>query len=428
MGRWGCARWCCDPRFPQGKGQVERRSATWRPSFLPLRLRLTWRSAGPGRRLDHRGGRPPQSPARRQGRRRAGRRATVLRRLPEPLAGRRPPARRSGQPRRVRAGGRRRLLGAAPAGRSPSGVRLSLTQVTVSCEGAEVARPSRSWVPPTWCSPRLMPASCAWPARPRRLPQRDLRGGHGRPWPLRPAGRGGIVTAASELAYLARALKAPRIRRRPPAGRTPAPKAGTTSATWPRCLRRRCWPGDLGGATRVKAARLPAGQDPGRLRLHLPALGPQAADRPPRPSSTSCWRPTTSCSSARPGPARPTSASPWRCRPPAAATGSPSPPPTSGSTASTPPSGPGGSTRSWSGCGASRCWSVDEVGYIPFDPEAAALFFALVSSATSGLMIVNSNKTFQRLGRDLRRPVAVAAMVDRLVHHAEIVSLKGDSR
>ena len=27
---------------------------------------------------------------------------------------------------------------------------------------------------------------------------------------------------------------------------------------------------------------------------------------------------------------------------------------------------------------------VDEVGYIPFDPEAAALFFALISSATNG--------------------------------------------
>jgi len=31
------------------------------------------------------------------------------------------------------------------------------------------------------------------------------------------------------------------------------------------------------------------------------------------------------------------------------------------------------------------------------------------------------------LDRDLRRPVAVAALVDRLVHHAEIITLKGDS-
>ena len=38
---------------------------------------------------------------------------------------------------------------------------------------------------------------------------------------------------------------------------------------------------------------------------------------------------------------------------------------------------------------------VDEVGYIPFDPEAAALFFALVSSRYErASLIVSSNKTF----------------------------------
>ncbi len=33
----------------------------------------------------------------------------------------------------------------------------------------------------------------------------------------------------------------------------------------------------------------------------------------------------------------------------------------------------------------------------------------------------------QRLGQDLRDPVAVAAMVDRLVQHAEVIVLKGES-
>ena len=38
---------------------------------------------------------------------------------------------------------------------------------------------------------------------------------------------------------------------------------------------------------------------------------------------------------------------------------------------------------------------VDEVGYIPFDPEAAALFFALISSRYErSSIIVSSNKTF----------------------------------
>jgi DNA replication protein DnaC len=71
---------------------------------------------------------------------------------------------------------------------------------------------------------------------------------------------------------------------------------------------------------------------------------------------------------------------------------------------------------------------VDEVGYIPFDPEAAALFFALVSSRYErASMIVNSNKTFSAWAEIFGDPVAVAAMVDRLVHHAEVLVLKGDS-
>ena len=70
----------------------------------------------------------------------------------------------------------------------------------------------------------------------------------------------------------------------------------------------------------------------------------------------------------------------------------------------------------------------DEVGYIPFDPEAAALFFALVSSRYErSSQIVSSNKTFSAWTEIFGDAVAVAAMVDRLVHHAEVILLKGDS-
>ncbi len=71
---------------------------------------------------------------------------------------------------------------------------------------------------------------------------------------------------------------------------------------------------------------------------------------------------------------------------------------------------------------------VDEVGHIPFDPEAAALFFALISwRYERRSMIVSSNKTFSAWAEVFGDPVAVAAMVDRLVHHAEVIVLKGDS-
>jgi DNA replication protein DnaC len=71
---------------------------------------------------------------------------------------------------------------------------------------------------------------------------------------------------------------------------------------------------------------------------------------------------------------------------------------------------------------------VDEVGYIPFDPEAGALFFALISSRYERRsLVVNSNKTFSAWAEIFGDPVAVAAMVDRLVHHAEVIVLRGDS-
>jgi DNA replication protein DnaC len=71
---------------------------------------------------------------------------------------------------------------------------------------------------------------------------------------------------------------------------------------------------------------------------------------------------------------------------------------------------------------------VDEVGYIPFEAEAANLFFQLVSSRYErASLIVTSNKPFGRWGEVFGDEVVAAAMIDRLVHHAEVVSLKGDS-
>jgi DNA replication protein DnaC len=71
---------------------------------------------------------------------------------------------------------------------------------------------------------------------------------------------------------------------------------------------------------------------------------------------------------------------------------------------------------------------VDEVGYIPFDPQAANLMFMLVSRRYErASMIVTSNKPFSGWGEIFGDDIVAAAMIDRLVHHAEIVALKGDS-
>ena len=75
-----------------------------------------------------------------------------------------------------------------------------------------------------------------------------------------------------------------------------------------------------------------------------------------------------------------------------------------------------------------RLLVIDEVGYIPFEPEAANLFFQLVSSRYErASLIVTSNKPFGRWGEVFGDEVVAAAVIDRLVHHAEVIALKGDS-
>ena len=71
---------------------------------------------------------------------------------------------------------------------------------------------------------------------------------------------------------------------------------------------------------------------------------------------------------------------------------------------------------------------IDEVGYIPFEADAANLFFQLISARYErASVIVTSNKPFGRWGEVFGDPVVAAAMIDRLVHHADVVNLKGDS-
>ncbi|WP_308288827.1 ATP-binding protein [Streptomyces humicola] len=71
---------------------------------------------------------------------------------------------------------------------------------------------------------------------------------------------------------------------------------------------------------------------------------------------------------------------------------------------------------------------IDEVGYISFEAEAANLFFQLISNRYErASVIVTSNKPFGRWGDVFGDETVAAAMIDRLVHHAEVHSFKGDS-
>lgn len=71
---------------------------------------------------------------------------------------------------------------------------------------------------------------------------------------------------------------------------------------------------------------------------------------------------------------------------------------------------------------------VDEVGYLPFEQDAANLFFQLVSSRYEhASLILTSNLAFSSWGNVFGDPVVAAAMIDRIVHHADVIALKGAS-
>jgi len=71
---------------------------------------------------------------------------------------------------------------------------------------------------------------------------------------------------------------------------------------------------------------------------------------------------------------------------------------------------------------------IDELGYLPLNADAANLMFQLVSARyETGSIIITSNLDFARWGETLADPTIAAALIDRLVHHAEIIALKGDS-
>jgi DNA replication protein DnaC len=69
---------------------------------------------------------------------------------------------------------------------------------------------------------------------------------------------------------------------------------------------------------------------------------------------------------------------------------------------------------------------VDEVGYIPFEQDAANLFFQLVSTRYEhASMIISSNLPFSRWGDVFSDHVVAAAMIDRIVHHADVLTTGG---
>ncbi len=71
---------------------------------------------------------------------------------------------------------------------------------------------------------------------------------------------------------------------------------------------------------------------------------------------------------------------------------------------------------------------VDEIGYLPLSREEASLFFRLVVRRYErASLVVTSNKSFLDWGDVFNDHVLATAILDRLLHHATTLNVKGES-
>jgi DNA replication protein DnaC len=72
---------------------------------------------------------------------------------------------------------------------------------------------------------------------------------------------------------------------------------------------------------------------------------------------------------------------------------------------------------------------VDEIGYLSLGREQASLFFQVVAGRYErGSMILTSNLTFGSWDQAFAgETVLTGAMLDRILHHATVVSIQGES-
>lgn len=71
---------------------------------------------------------------------------------------------------------------------------------------------------------------------------------------------------------------------------------------------------------------------------------------------------------------------------------------------------------------------IDEIGYLPLSREEASLFFRLVVRRYErASLIVTSNKSFLDWGDVFNDHVLATAILDRLLHHATTLNIKGES-
>jgi DNA replication protein DnaC len=71
---------------------------------------------------------------------------------------------------------------------------------------------------------------------------------------------------------------------------------------------------------------------------------------------------------------------------------------------------------------------IDEIGYLPLQSGGANLFFQLINARYErGAMILTSNRGFGEWAEIFGDPVVASALLDRLLHHAIVIAIEGNS-
>lgn len=71
---------------------------------------------------------------------------------------------------------------------------------------------------------------------------------------------------------------------------------------------------------------------------------------------------------------------------------------------------------------------IDEIGYLPLDKQGANLFFQLIAKRyEKKSTIITTNKPFSKWGEVFNDNMLANAILDRLIHHSQIVKITGPS-
>ena len=71
---------------------------------------------------------------------------------------------------------------------------------------------------------------------------------------------------------------------------------------------------------------------------------------------------------------------------------------------------------------------IDEIGYMPIDQDSANMFFQLIAKRyEKNSTIITTNMPFSKWGDIFGSPMLANAVLDRLLHHSAVISIKGPS-